>query len=136
MTSNTIKQNGRRFLLVGATNFLWGLVSFPIFYFLFNPLGINYVAILIFVYVLNTFISFISQKKFVFRTKGNHFRELIKFALVQVLFLSINLLVLPIAVKITELSPVIVQTCFVIFLAGSSFLIHQFYTFKTNKKTD
>jgi putative flippase GtrA len=138
MTSSekSMKKTSSRFLIVGASNFVWGLFSFPIMYFLSTPLGIDYLYVLVFTYLLNTLISFFTQKIFVFKTKGNHARELSKFALVQGSILVLNLFLLPQIIKFSHLSPVISQTVFVLLVAGLSFVIHHFFTFRLRKTND
>lgn len=119
-----------RFLAVGSSNTLWGIVSFPILFFLLHSKIQNYIFILIISYVLNTLISFITQKLFVFKSKGNHMREFIKFTLLQILIFSINLFFLPLAMKASGWGPVIPQIIFSITVAVVSYFFHKYITFK------
>lgn len=119
-----------RFLAVGLSNTLWGIVSFPILYVLLHSQIENYVLILTISYLLNTLISFVTQKIFVFKSKGNHLREFMKFSLLQVLIFSINLFFLPIAMKASGWGPVIPQIIFSFTVAVVSYFFHKQITFK------
>jgi putative flippase GtrA len=122
-----------RFLAVGGVNFAWGLASYPALYLLLLPFGFNYVIILVITYILNTLISFFSQKYLVFRTKGDHLHELLKFSGLQGIVLAINLVVLPTMVTLTQLNPMLVQTAFALTLLVVSYVFHDRVTFYRRK---
>lgn len=130
MLKKALKREEFRFLIVGASNTIWGIVSYPIYYWFLHPLGVNYLIILIITYLLNGIISFTTQKYFVFRTRGNHLKEFWKFLLLQVATLSINLILLPLAVQYFKLNPVIAQTVFICILIVTNFFFHKYVTFK------
>lgn len=119
-----------RFLLVGASNTIWGIISYPIYYLFLHPLGVNYLVILVLTYFVNGVISFTSQKYLVFRTRGNHLREFWKYFLLQASTLGINLVVLPLAVQGLKVNPAIAQTAFIVLVVVSSFFFHKYVTFK------
>lgn len=130
MIQKIFQRQDVRFLAIGGLNFAWGLVSYPIFFELLRPSGINYLWILVFTYVVNTFISFASQKYLVFRTEGKHLQELSKFGLLQICLLLINLVALPLLISATGWSPVVLQPIFALFIALCTFFVHKFFTFK------
>lgn len=130
MLKKAFQRQEFRFLVVGASNTLWGIVSYPIYFWILNPLGVNYILVLLVTYFLNGIISFTTQKYFVFRTKGNHLKEFWKFFLLQASILAINLAALPLAVQELHLNPVVAQTIFLIVVIVSSFFFHKFVTFK------
>ena len=119
-----------RFLVIGGVNTLWGIASYPVLYFLLHPLGVNYVVVLVIAYVVSTTFSFTTQKYLVFRTKGNHFREFVKFISLQLGVLGVNLLALPAIVITTGWSPVIVQVVFAVAIAVISYFFHDKITFR------
>jgi putative flippase GtrA len=120
-----------RFLLIGGLNTIWGIGVYPILYVLLNPLGINYIVILVLAYVASISVSFTSQKIFVFRTKSNHFRELSKFLALQVAILTLNLIALPVVVESTLWNPAIVQVGLSTVIAVISYFFHDLVTFRT-----
>lgn len=134
MLKKALKREEFRFLLVGASNTIWGIISYPIYYWVLHRFGVNYLLILVITYLLNGIISFTTQKYLVFRTRGNHLREFWKFFLLQVATLSINLILLPLAVTNFRLNPVIAQTVFISLLVLVNFFFHKYVTFKHNKK--
>jgi putative flippase GtrA len=125
-----VKSQEFRFLLVGASNTLWGVLSYPIYFALLTPLGLNYVVILVITYVLNGIISFTAQKYLVFRTQGNHLKEFWKYALFQGAILAVNLVILPLLVVKFGLDPVIAQTIFLLFVIAVTYFFHKFVTFR------
>jgi putative flippase GtrA len=119
-----------RFIAVGAVNSGWGLLSFPVFYWLALPFEIGYIPVLIFTYVFNTIFSFATQKYLVFRSSGNHIIQFLKFCSLQAVFLAINLIMLPIAVSKLALNPVIAQTTIAILFMVVTYFFHKLITFR------
>lgn len=130
MLKKALKREEFRFLLVGASNTVWGIISYPIYFWLLHPLGVNYLVILIMTYIVNGVISFSTQKYLVFKTRGNHLKEFWKYFLLQAATLGINLLVLPLAVQQFSMNPVIAQTVFIGLVIVTSFFFHKYVTFK------
>lgn len=118
-----------RFLFIGGVNFCWGLCSYPLLFELLKS-WLNYLTILIIAYVINSAVSYTSQKYLVFQSKGKHKTQIFKFILFQVGLLLLNLLVLPLLVNSTGLSPAVAQPIFAIFIAFASYFIHKSFTFK------
>ena len=129
-----IRDKKIRFLLVGGINTIWGILSFPLIYVLLEPMRFHYLVILTFAYLVNTVLSYSTQKKFVFQTHGNIAREFAKFSSLQVVFFFINLVILPIVVEIFFVDPRLAQTSFAVLLAAISFLFHERVTFKSRNK--
>lgn len=123
-----------RFALVGGLNFAWGLASYPLLYWVLNPLGVNYLVVLVIAYLINTVISFITQKRFVFKTKESKaHQELLRFVGFQGALLVGNLLVLPILVSFIG-HPAIAQTTWALFFAVLSYFFHDKVTFRSQSK--
>lgn len=132
-----VNRQETRFLIVGAANTAWGLASYPILYFALSPFALNYLVILIITYTVNTLVSFVTQKYLVFKSKKRHLRELLRFIGFQLIMLTVNLIALPLLIKITGLNPMIAQTCFVVFVIVSSYFFHNYITFrKPNNETE
>lgn len=118
-----------RFWLIGGLNFTWGMASYPLLYVLLTPIGFGYIQVLITSYVLNTIISYFTQKYLVFKTEGNHLREFAKFSGLQAMILGVNLVVLPVVVENTHFEPILVQTAFALTLFVVSYFFHNRITF-------
>lgn len=130
MLNKALESEKFRFLIVGASNTFWGVISYPIYFWILNPFGVNYLVILVITYVINGTISFTTQKYLVFKTKGNHLKEFWKYALLQGSTLGINLVILPISVQFFHFNPVIAQTIFIVLVVISSYFFHKYVTFK------
>jgi putative flippase GtrA len=130
MLRRALKSKKIRFVAVGGLNTLWGLATYPILYFLLTPIGLNYVIILVLAYVAGTVFSFTTQKYLVFKSRGNHFREIAKFLGLQGGILLINIVLLPVLVNLTRWNPVIVQISIGISFAVISYFFHDRVTFR------
>lgn len=119
-----------RYLFVGGLNTVLGIVTFPLLYWLFSPLGFNYIFVLIVSYLINTLVAFSGQKYIVFRTKGNHIREFSKYGLFQLANLGINIVILPILISYTGWGAVWSQILISICLTVTGYFFHKFITFK------
>ena len=123
-----------RFLIAGGVNTLVGLSVYPLLYLLLEPLGWGYIQVLLLAQVICITFSFISNKYFVFKTKGNFHKEYAKFFLFYALYLALNLLCLPLLVEKVGISPIISQTLFSVAIIVSSYFWHNFFTFKQVKE--
>lgn len=122
-----------RFLLAGAVNTAIGLALYPILYLVLNPFGITYIWVLVMAQIICVSISFITNKYFVFQTRGNLRLEYFKFFMFHGFYFLINLIVLPIMVEVLKLNPIIAQTVFSIFIITTSYFWHNHITFKKSK---
>lgn len=104
---------------------------YPILYLLLNPLGIGYIEVLIFSQIICITFSFVSNKYFVFQTKGNIKREYPKFFAFYGIYFVLNLICLPAMVELFAVNPMIAQTLFSIAIIASSYYWHSTITFKS-----
>lgn len=123
-----------RFLLAGIVNTAVGLAAYPILYLVLHPNGLGYVEILIIAQVICITFSFVSNKYFVFKSKGDLKKEYIKFFSFHGLYFLINLMALPALVEWLNLNPMIAQTIFSILIIVTSYFWHNSVTFKDPKR--
>jgi len=123
-----------RFVIVGGINFAWGLASYPVLYWVFHPLGVNYLVVLAIAYAINTLFSFATQKYIVFQTQDAkaHF-ELLRFAGFQALLFGANLVILPLLVYLGG-HPVVMQTVWTFCVSVAGYFFHDKVTFKSQSK--
>lgn len=119
-----------RFLFVGGFNTLFGLSAYPLLYWTLTPLGLHYMEVLLVSQAICVPVSFLTNKVWVFRTKGNYLREFVKFASFHMSNLLANLLILPLLVNLLGLNPVIAQTLFVIVVVISAYFWYSRVTFR------
>lgn len=97
-----------RFVVVGGLNTLIGMSSFPLLYWLFgNSLGVNF--LLLVAWTLSTAFAFLSHKRVTFKSEGKMHHEGIKFLILSLATLGINLLVMNLALSLTHINPIIIQ---------------------------
>jgi putative flippase GtrA len=98
---------------------------------LLNPFGIGYIKALIFSQIICITFSFVSNKYFVFKTKGNIKKEYPKFFAFYGIYFSLNILCLPAMVEVLNMNPIVAQTLFSIAIVASSYFWHNAITFKS-----
>jgi len=123
-----------RFLIAGGLNTLVGLSIYPLFYIFLEPMGFGYIQVLLFSQIFCITFSFISNKYFVFRTKGNVKEEYLRFFVFYGFYLLLNLLCLPFLVEVVKITPIISQTIFSFVIILSSYFWHSSVTFKQTKE--
>ena len=88
-----------RYLITGAWNTLFGYGTFALFTALLAPLGRqSYLLAVIPASLINITVSFFGYKWFVFKTKGNYFREWCRCVAVYSTSIALNMALLPIFV--------------------------------------
>lgn len=123
-----------RFLFTGALNTIVGLAVYPAIFFLFKSFQLHYLTILTISQVVCVTFAFLTTKFMVFRTSGNYLREFSKFGTFHLSIYLINLVVLPVLVECTGMSPVWAQLSFTIVVIVSSYFWHSRITFSNRHK--
>jgi putative flippase GtrA len=122
-----------RFLVAGGFNTVVGLSSYPILYFALAPYHLHYMAILGLNHAVCVPIAFITNKYLVFRTRGNHIREFIKFSTFYNAYFLVNLLLMPLMVEVAGLHPSLTQVIIGFGIIVSSFFWHSKISFARGK---
>jgi putative flippase GtrA len=107
------------------------LAVYPILYILLNPFGVGYIKALILSQIICITFSFVSNKYFVFKSKGNIKREYPKFFAFYGIYFLLNLICLPTMVEVLNMNPMVAQTLFSIAIIVSSYFWHNTITFKS-----
>jgi len=116
-------------------NTVVGLAVYPILYLVFEPIGMGYIQVLVIAQVVCISFSFVSNKYFVFKTKGNLKKEYLKFFAFHGFYFALNLVCLPILVEAFKINPIISQTGFAIAVIMTSYFWHNAVTFKTARES-
>lgn len=117
-----------RFLVAGILNTIFGLSTYPLFYYFLNT-KLHYLVILFLVQTLNLLFSFITNKFYVFRTSGNYKQEIPKFLMFHYSYILINILALPFLVEFLSIGPVVAQTSFALVVIVLSYFWQSKVTF-------
>src|SRR5665213_842783 len=119
-----------RFLAAGAVNTAFGLAIFPVLMWTLGPRGLHYMGALVISQITSVLLAYITQKIFVFRTKGNHIAEFWKFMLFYSSYFVVNLVGLPFLVEIVHIHPIVAQFCFSLAVIVTSYFWHSRVTFR------
>lgn len=121
-----------RFGAAGVVNTAFGLAIFPILFFSLAFLKLHYLIILTISQALSVTLAFVTNKFWVFRTKGNYLREYGKFVLFHLTYFVVNLFALPFLVEVVKIPPVWAQSGFAVAVIVSSYVWHSRITFSSN----
>jgi putative flippase GtrA len=124
-----------RFLIAGAINTAVGLGVYPLLYWSLQPMGAGYLEVLIISQILCITFSFITNKYYVFKSKGNLKKEYFKFFAFHGFYFVLNLVCLPILVETMKINPIISQTLFSVAVIVTSYFWHNAVTFKSVKES-
>lgn len=117
------------YLLVGFWNTLFGYSVFLVLYFLFAS-RVHYLLIWLVSSILAITNAYLGYKVFVFKTKGNYWREYMRFYIVYGTSMALNLVALPLCVELFKLSPPVVQAGWMIVNVTFSYIGHKNFSFK------
>jgi putative flippase GtrA len=120
-----------RFFLMGGFNTVSGYLIFLSFYFLFKNI-LHYQVILFTSYLPTTFISFLTFKFFVFRTKGKWTKEYLRVLMSSILVYLTNTIVLHICVEIFKIYIPISQFVSIFFVTITSYTMHKYFSFQVH----
>ena len=116
-----------RFLLVGGTGVLFNLIFFYIFKNYSNLSTLNIVIVVHFFVLL---ITFIFQKKFTFNKNDNSSSRFLKFAVNDIVYLTLDFLLTYYFVDYLLLDPIIGKALALLTLTPISFGIQSLWVFK------
>ena len=120
-----------RFLLVGGFNTVVSYVMFAGLIFLIGES--KYQQSLVLSWILSSFISFSTQKIFVFQTKGNWIKEYSKCLLTWSIGYAINAGTLEVVVKLLNLNVYIGQAVSIILTTVITYILFKHFAFKGGK---
>ena len=116
----------RRFLLVGALNYLFANLAFAFFWSFFQDV-LGYVPIAYFVTLLSTFFSFMMQNYFTWASQKFDLRKFLNFLIFQMLITSVSIFIVPNLSELISINLILTQVIWsavvvvVIWLASNLF---------------
>jgi putative flippase GtrA len=116
------------YLIIGGWNTLFGYLIWALFQYLLHAY-LYYLVILILAWFPAVLNAYFGYRIFVFRSKGEIWRELPRFSLVYVGSLCITLVCLPILLHILPFSIYVTQLLFTAVVVICSYLAHKFFSF-------
>jgi putative flippase GtrA len=120
------------YLVVGGWNTIFQYLCFSLLYYLLS--GVLYSsAILLISYVLSSINGFLGFRYVVFQSRGHPLAEYLRFQLVYMPLLAINLVALPLLLKYTALNAYVVQAGFAVFSVVVGYVGNKYFAFRKHK---
>lgn len=130
-----LDREGVRFALVGGVNTVFGYGAFVLLELFLGDV-LPYLVVLLVSYVLGVSGAFVLQRWLVFRHEGAWFPAYLRFWSVYVVFLAVNLVLLPVLVEIVGLPVVPAQLAVLLLVACGSYAAHSRFSFAKATPTD
>jgi len=122
------------FMGVGAFNTLMGAVFFVTLELTLGRL-LGYLVVLLMAHVLSVLCAFGLHRRLVFRVTGNVLVDLVRFEMVYLSGLAINMVLLPVLVEVVQLPVILSQFLIVSVTALVSFFGHKHFSFRRSPRT-
>ena len=123
------------YLVVGAWNTFFSYGSFSLLYYLFHD-DLPPSAILAIVYVISSLNGFLTFRYLVFAPVAHPLIEYLRYQAVYLPILALNLVVLPLALRYSDLNAYAIQALFAIFAIIASYLGNKYFAFRKPKARD
>jgi putative flippase GtrA len=123
------REQGLRFLLVGAFNTAFGFALFALMLHLAGD-HVHYLVVLVFAMIIAVLVAFAAYRTYVFRVRGNVLRDLGRFSLVYVGVLAANAILLPLLVEVAGLPVLTAQAIVVVATVITNFVLHRSFSFR------
>ncbi|MFG1423682.1 GtrA family protein [Roseixanthobacter liquoris] len=121
-----------RFLFAGGLNTAFGLAIFPALIWALGDSS-HYMIALVVAQILSISFAYMTNKIFVFRTKGNVLREFGRFIGYHAISFWVILGVFPILVEIGKIPPIYAQAGLILGMIATSYLWHSRISFRLRK---
>lgn len=123
------------YLVVGTWNTLFGFGCFSLLYYLFHERLAPTVIVAI-AYVVSSLNGFLAFRYLVFAPVTHPVIEYLRYQAVYLPLLALNLVVLPLALRYSELNAYAIQALFVIFVVIAGYLGNKHFAFRKPKAKD
>ena len=123
------REQGLRFLLVGAFNTAFGFLLFAVMLHLAGD-SVHYLVVLVLAMIIAVLVAFTAYRAFVFWVRGHVLRDLGRFSLVYVGVLAANVIALPLLVEVAGLPVLTAQALIVAGTVVANFLLHRSFSFR------
>ena len=122
------------FMGVGAFNTLIGAAFFVALELTLGRV-VGYMVVLLITHVLSVLCAFVLHRRLVFRVTGNVLVDLVRFEMVYLSGLAINMVLLPVLVEVVQLPVILSQFLIVSLTALVSFFGHKHFSFRRSPRT-
>lgn len=123
-----------RFVGVGVVNTLIGYALYATLTLsVFRHVSTGYLYSLISSYAIVICVAFLLYRRFVFIVRGNLVRDFVRFVSVYALSIALNTVLLPIAVELVLLHPLVAQLAVLAITTTVSYVGHRRFSFRRAK---
>jgi putative flippase GtrA len=126
--SNLFLHEKIKYLLTGLYNTLFGYCIFIVIFYYFS-LTVNHSFLLLICHVIGTTHNFFTYKTFVFKLKGNIFRNYFKFNLVYIFTFLLNLTMFKLLTQVMGWNLYYSQALIVTVIAVVGYILNKYYSF-------
>lgn len=123
------------YLVVGAWNTVFGYGVWALLQYLLGD-SLNYLVIIVISWPIAVLNAYVGYRYIVFRSRGSVLKELPRFSLVYLAALVVNLVLLPVALRVLPFNIYVDQALFTGVVVVSSYLGHRYYSFGGGRRGD
>jgi putative flippase GtrA len=123
------------YLVVGGWNTLFAYGCFSLLYYLLHE-GMAPSAILAIAYMISSLNGFLTFRYLVFEPVTHLVIEYLKYQAVYLPIIALNLAILPLALKYSDLNAYSIQALFAIFAVTAAYLGNKYFAFRKPKARD
>ena len=116
------------YLIVGGWNTLFGYLLWVVLQLLFYP-GLSYLVTLAISWPFAILNAYIGYRYIVFHSKGPWWKELPRFSLVYFVVLFLDLVILPLLLRVLPFNVYVCQAGFIFVVVALSYLGHKYFSF-------
>jgi putative flippase GtrA len=120
------------YLIVGACNSLFSYGCFSLLYYLLHE-KLPSPGIVVGAYAIASIMGFLTMRYLVFKPVTHPLIEYLRYQVVYVPILMVNLAVLPLALRYSELNAYIIQALFAIFAIIAGYLGNKYFAFRKSR---
>lgn len=120
-----------RFLLVGAFNAVFGYVAFLVLYYALHE-SLHYNIVLAISYIISVTNSFLLQRRFVFKSRARACTEFMRFNLVNLSGMLVNMGLLSLSVNFVTNNIPLAQAVSLLGTIAFIYVGHQLFSFRKN----
>lgn len=123
------REQGLRFVAVGAWNTVFGYLSFAVLQLLIGD-QVGYMVVLGLAWIVNILQNYLTYRYLVFKVEGHWFRDLARFSVVYAGAIAFNVVALPVGVDVLGLPVLVAQGLVTVIVVAASFVAHRGYSFR------
>ena len=123
------EQEKLRFLVIGASNTLFGYAAFAGAYFLLRN-RLHYLVILVLAHFVSVLYAFLGHKFLTFRAEGHVLLDFLRFNVTYLSALALGLVGLPFLVEVCHLHPLASQALLITVNTIGTYVLHKHLSFR------